>query len=97
MTARDLIKVALALKKLASRRKRKWEVKTENFVIERLREIPKSERGNYKWRRKVIVDNEGHYHLLTLACKGGKCVATSLWHPRGEPMTRKVVKRVPKK
>lgn len=86
----ELAKIYLALEKWASaKRKRKWEKETENYVIERLREIPKSERRFYKWRRKVIVDKEGHRHVLTLACRGGKCVATSLWHPKYEPMARK--------
>ena len=77
--------------------KRDWEYETENYVVERLKEIPKSQRKFYQWRRKVIYDKDGYKHVITLACRGGKCVATSIWHEKGEPMARRAAKRVPKK
>lgn len=97
MKVRDIIKIYRSIYKFGAEKERDWEVETENFVVERLKKIPKSERKNYKWRRKVIIDRHGHRHILNLACRGGKCVATSIWHPKEEPLAAKAAKRVPRK
>lgn len=86
----------LAFFKLASsRRKRNWEVETENYVVEQLRRV--KNKDSYQWRRKVVKDKHGYRHIINLACKNGKCVATSVWHPKNEPMAQKAKKYVSKK
>ncbi len=98
MKVRELIQLYNSIEKYAERKeKRKWEVETDNYVVERLKRIPKSEQKNYKWRRKVVYDKHGYRHIINLACRGGKCVATSIWHPKEEPMARRAAKKVPKK
>jgi hypothetical protein len=88
MIIETLIKLA------AQEAKHKWEGKTKNYVVEKLN--PPPGKKGIKWRRKVVRDKHGYKHIVNLACKGGKCVATSLWHEKNEPMAKKAKKRLPK-
>ncbi len=82
------------LKLAAAKSSRKWEGKTPNYAVESLKDIPESEQDSYTWRRKVVYDKQGHRHVINLACRGGKCQATSIWHPKSEPMAQKARKNL---
>ncbi len=63
---------------------------TKNYVVEDFENPPQE--YIEKYRRKEIIDREGHRHLATFAilnkegqeAEGVKTIMTSMWHPKTE-------------